>query len=87
MDIAVIEGTVGRERLYWCVKEQTVPCIKVIKTMMMMIIIIIIINIQKSVTTIHERKVTALWNQKFRTNRTTPNNKPDITINKEHACQ
>jgi hypothetical protein len=43
----------------------------------------------KSVATSHEGKVTILWNQKVRTDRTIPNNKPDIIIvktKKEHAC-
>jgi len=44
---------------------------------------------QNSEETIHEGKVTTLWNQQVRTDRTIPNNKPDI-INrddkkKEHA--
>jgi len=37
----------------------------------------------------HEGKVTILWNQQVRTDRTIPNNKPDIIIHdnkKEHAC-
>jgi len=34
----------------------------------------------KSVETIHECKVTILWNQQVRTDRTIPNNKPDIII-------
>ena len=34
----------------------------------------------KSVETIHEGKVTILWNQTVRIGRTIPNNKPDITI-------
>ena len=45
--------------------------------MMMMIIIIIIII-----------KVTILWNQQVQTDRTTPNNKPDIIIrdNENGTC-
>ena len=34
----------------------------------------------KSVEKIHEGKITILWNQHMRTDRTIPNNKPDITI-------
>ena len=33
---------------------------------------------QKQVETSHEGKVTILWNQQVRTDRTIPNNKPDI---------
>ena len=35
---------------------------------------------QKSVETSHEGKVTILWNQQVRTDRTIPNDKPDIII-------
>ena len=36
----------------------------------------------------HEGKVTILWNQQVRTDRTFPNNKPDIIIhdNKQGEC-
>jgi len=37
-------------------------------------------HVPKSVETSHECKVTILWNQQFRTDKTIPNNKPDITI-------
>ena len=37
-------------------------------------------NVPKSVETSHEVKVTILWNQQVRTNRTIPNNKPDSII-------
>ena len=70
----------GRERLYWCVKEQTVPCIQVIKSIIIIIIIIIIINVQYSVATSHERDVTILRNQQVRTNRTILTNKPVVII-------
>jgi len=50
--------------------------------MMMMIIIIIIIiryeHVPKSVETSQGIKVTVLWNQQVQTDRTVPNNKPDI---------
>ena len=38
-------------------------------------------HVPKSVETSHEGKVTMLWNQQVRTDRTIPNNKPDIIIN------
>jgi hypothetical protein len=44
--------------------------------------------IPKSVETSHEGNVTILWNQQVRTDRTIPNNKPDVIIHdnkKEHA--
>jgi hypothetical protein len=43
---------------------------------------------QKSVETSHEGNVTVVWNQQVRTNKTTPNDKPDITIrhNKKGTC-
>ena len=37
-------------------------------------------HVPKSVETSHEGKVTILWNQKARTDRTIPNNKLDIII-------
>jgi len=65
--------------------------------MMMMIIIIIIIIIgqknwyehaPKSVETSQGGKVTILWNQQVQTDRTIPNNKPDIIIrdNEKVTC-
>jgi len=44
--------------------------------------------VPKSVETSHEGKVTVLWNQQVRTNRTIPNNKPDniIRYNKNVRC-
>ena len=47
------------------------------------IIIIIIINVPKLEETSHKGKVTVLWNQQVRTERTIPNNKPDI-INRDN---
>ena len=47
------------------------------------IIIIIIINVPKLEETSHKGKVTILWNQQVRTERTIPNNKPDI-INRDN---
>jgi hypothetical protein len=38
-------------------------------------------HVPKSIETNHEGKVTILWNQQVRTDRTSPNNKPDVTIN------
>jgi len=48
----------------------------------MMIIIIIhwYDHVPKSVESSHEGKVTLLWNQQVRTDRTIPNYKPDIII-------
>ena len=46
-------------------------------------------HVPKSVETSHEDKVTILWNQHLRTDRTIPNNKPHIIIRdnkKEHTC-
>jgi hypothetical protein len=45
-------------------------------------------HLPKSVETSHEVKVTLLWNRQVRTDRTIPNNKPDITIhgNKKGTC-
>jgi hypothetical protein len=42
----------------------------------------------KSAETSHEVKVTILWDQQVRTNRTIPNNKPDVIIrdNKKGTC-
>ena len=37
-------------------------------------------HVPKSVEISHEGKVTILWNQQVRTDRTIPNNKPDIII-------
>jgi len=56
--------------------------------MMMMTIIIIIIIIIISVETIQEGTVTILWNQQVQTDRTIPNNKPDIIIrdNEKGTC-
>ena len=44
------------------------------------IVVIIIIIINKSVETSQGGKVTKLWNQQTQTDRTIPNNKPDIII-------
>jgi len=38
------------------------------------------VHVPKSVETSHEAKVTILWNQQVRTDRTIPNNKPGIII-------
>ena len=45
-------------------------------------------HVPKSFETDHEGKVTILWNQQVRTNRTIPNNKPDniIRYNKKVRC-
>ena len=45
-------------------------------------------HVTKSVKTSHEGKVTLLWKQQVQTNRTIPNNKPDIIIhdNKQGTC-
>jgi len=45
-------------------------------------------HIPKSIETSKEGKVTTLWNQQVRTDRTIPNNKPDIIIhdNKKGTC-
>ena len=42
----------------------------------------------KSAETSHEVKVTILWNQQVRTDRTIPNNKPDVIVraNKKRSC-
>ena len=70
---------------------------------LLLIIILIIINketavqldkkhwyehVPKSVETSPEGKVTILWNQQVQTDRTIPNNKPDITIrdNEKGTC-
>jgi len=37
-------------------------------------------HVPKSIETCHEGKVTTVWNQHVRTDRTMPNNKPDIII-------
>ena len=37
-------------------------------------------HVPKSVETIQEGKVTIFWNQQVQTDRTIPNNKPDIII-------
>jgi len=37
-------------------------------------------HVPKSVETSHEGRVTMLWNQQVRTDRSIPNDKPDITI-------
>ena len=75
----------------------------IIMLMMMIIIILILIckelgikldnehrydHVPKSVETSHEGKVTTLWNQQVRTDRTIPNNKPDTMIrdNKKGTC-
>ena len=56
------------------------------------IIIIIIINwyehVPKSVETSQGGKVTILWNEQIQTDRTGPNNKPDIIIrdNEKETC-
>jgi len=57
------------------VATRTTPTIIVVITI---IIIIIIIIINKSIETNHGGKVTILWNQQAQTDRTIPNNKPDI---------
>jgi hypothetical protein len=46
-------------------------------------------HLPKSVETSQGGKVTILWNQKIQTDRTIPNNKPDIVIRDykiEHVC-
>jgi len=45
-------------------------------------------NVPKSAETSHEGKVTVLWNQQVRTDRTTNNNKPDIIFhdNRKGKC-
>jgi hypothetical protein len=45
-------------------------------------------HVSKSVETSREDKVTALWNQQVPTDRTIPNNKPDIIIrgNERGTC-
>jgi hypothetical protein len=45
-------------------------------------------SVSKLVETRHESNVIILWNQYVPTNRTIPNNKPDITIygNKKERC-
>ena len=45
-------------------------------------------HVPKSVETSQEGKVTMLWNQQVQTDRTIPNNKPDITIrdNEKGTC-
>jgi len=45
-------------------------------------------HVPKSNKTSHEGKVTILWNQPVRAERTIPNNKPNITIcdNKKGTC-
>ena len=45
-------------------------------------------NVPKSVETSRGGKVTILWNQQIQTNRTVPNNKPDIIIrdNEKGTC-
>jgi hypothetical protein len=45
-------------------------------------------HVPKSVETSHDGNVTVLWNQEVHTNRTIPNNKPDIIIhdNKQGTC-
>ena len=45
-------------------------------------------QVPKSFKTSHEGKVTILWNQPEQTDRTNPNNKPNIIIcdNKKGAC-
>jgi len=50
------------------------------KMMTIIIIIIIIIIIAQG------DKVTILWNQQVQTDRTIPNNKPDIIMKREHVC-
>jgi hypothetical protein len=54
----------------------------------LIIIIIIIIIIPKSVETTQGGKVTILWKQQVQTDRTIPNNKPDIIIrdNEKGTC-
>ena len=51
-------------------------------------IIIIIINVLKSVETSQGDTVTILWKQQVQTDRTIPNNKPDIIIrdNEKETC-
>ena len=46
------------------------------------------VHVPKSVETSQGGKVTILWNQQIRTDRTIPNNKPDIIIrdNEEGTC-
>jgi hypothetical protein len=72
-----------------------VVVVVVVIIMMMMVIIIIIIiiinwykHVPKSVEIGQGRNVTILWNQQVQTNRTIPNNKPDIIIrdNEKRTC-
>ena len=59
-----------------------------ISDIIIIIIIIIIINASKSVETSQGGKVTILCNQQVQTDRTIPNNKPDIIIrdNEKGTC-
>ena len=45
-------------------------------------------HVPKLVETSHEGEVTILWNQEVRTDRTVPNNEPDVIIrdNKQGTC-
>ena len=45
-------------------------------------------HVTKSVETSEEGKVTILWNQQMKTDRTIPNNKPDLIIrdNEKETC-
>ena len=73
-------------------KDETYSGSDVMTMMMLMIIIIIIIIIMKelpkSVETSQGGKVTILWNQHVQTDRTIPQNKPDVIIddNEKGTC-
>jgi hypothetical protein len=43
-------------------------------------------HVPKSIETNHDGKVTVLWNQQVQTDRTIPNNKPDIIIGDNEKC-
>jgi len=64
----------------------------IIITIIIIIVIVIIINwyehVPKSVETGQGGNVTILWNQQVQTDRTIPNNKPDIIIrgNEKRTC-
>jgi len=74
------------------VTDVVVQVTVIIITIIIIIIIIIIINwyehVPKSVETGQGGNVTMLWNQQVQTDRTIPNNKPDIIIrdNEKRTC-
>jgi hypothetical protein len=88
--------TVGRMTRIGCGKLQHTLCYLSFSMMMimiiMMLIIIIIINwyehVTKSAETSQGGKVTVLWNQNVQSDRSIPNNKPDIVIrdNEKGTC-